>query len=227
MNMPKPPKNSFLQVGLLALGVCFAVQNCLAQSNTIVTSVGTIGTQTSSTPRTFGYDFTIGSQPLIINALGFYDWYLQNGNNPPTVAPDVGLWNSSGTLIANTTVSLNSTSLGYFRYQLLPSQVTLSANTTYYLGAFYPSGAVDLTVFLDTGATTDPDVTLGDGAYSTASTMSFPGTTSSGYDAGFFGPNATYLAPVPEPSFYSLMSVTGGLMGIFYWCRNRKRCLLR
>jgi Domain of unknown function (DUF4082) len=219
-NISKIANNFLLQAWVFILVAGFTLQTCQGQSNTVVTSIGTIGNQTTVN-YTLGYTFTVGIQSFIINALGFYDWGLQHGSGFADTAVPVGLWDSSGNLLASTTVPLNGTVVGDFRYELISSPLTLAADTTYYLGAFYASGAMDMTPLEDTGATTDPDIILGDGAFSTASTLTFPDFTSSGFDEGFFGPNATYLQTAPEPPVYAIVSIMGGLLGFFCWRRKR------
>jgi hypothetical protein len=79
-----------LQAWVLILVVGFAQQTCRGQSNTVVTSIGTVGV-TSTANYTLGYTFTVGIRSFIINALGFYDWGLQHGSGFANTAVPVGL----------------------------------------------------------------------------------------------------------------------------------------
>ncbi|MBK1816781.1 DUF4082 domain-containing protein [Luteolibacter yonseiensis] len=80
-----------------------------------------------------GYTFTVGSNPLTVTDLGFFD---AGGNGLGTAHP-VTIWNSGGTVVGTATVSSGTTGTleGGYRYTTVPEPITLSANTTYTIGA--------------------------------------------------------------------------------------------
>jgi hypothetical protein len=75
---------------------------------------------------TVGYVFNVGSTPLLVVQLGTGGYAGVTGTNFI-----VGLWNSSGTLLASGTNSVSGSYVGYN----LPTPVTLLANTAYYAGS--------------------------------------------------------------------------------------------
>ena len=86
---------------------------------------------------TVGSKFT-ASANVSVGKLGFEDQLL-NGLASPH---QVGLWNSSGTLLASVTVQSGTGSelIGNWRYETLPTPVTLTAGSTYIIGAQVTSG---------------------------------------------------------------------------------------
>ena len=71
-----------------------------APASTLINSVGT-GTLRNDYNGTVGYEFTVGSTPLYVSELGYFD----NNNDGLNTAHNVGLWNSFGELVATATVS--------------------------------------------------------------------------------------------------------------------------
>jgi len=86
---------------------------------------------------TVGSKFTVGAN-VFVDKLGFEDQLL-NGLASPH---QVGLWNSSGTLLASVTVQSGTGSLliGNWRYETLPTPVKLTAGSTYIVGAQVTNG---------------------------------------------------------------------------------------
>jgi hypothetical protein len=80
-----------------------------------------------------GYTFTVGNSPIAVTDLGFFDV----GGNGLGGAHPVTIWNSGGTVVGTATVSSGTTSVleGGYRYTTVPEPITLSANTTYTIGA--------------------------------------------------------------------------------------------
>lgn len=81
---------------------------------------------------TIGQEFTVGASDLLVTALGYED----TGADGLAGAHDVGIWNSSGTLIASVIVpaGTGTTKIEAWRYQSLVSAVTLTAGETYRIG---------------------------------------------------------------------------------------------
>ena len=97
---------------------------------------GPQGTRNNFT-GTVGSKFTVGANALV-DKLGFED-QLVNGL---ASSHQVGLWNSSGILLASVTVQSGTGSvlIGNWRYETLPTPVTLTAGATYIVGAQVTNG---------------------------------------------------------------------------------------
>jgi hypothetical protein len=92
----------------------------------------------NSTAQTIGFTFTANSN-LIVSALGFWE---QNTGANLMQTHDVGLWSSSGTLLASGTVAVNSPVTGNWRYVTI-SPITLTAGQTYTVGSAITSPFTD------------------------------------------------------------------------------------
>lgn len=201
------------------LGGVLGLRTCPA--NEVITSVsGT--TFYGMTNLTFGYEFTVGSQPISVNSLGVWDPSSGVGLN---YSHDVGLWDSSGTwLLASVTIpSGNSATLSSsgFWYEPISGSVILSANATYVLGATYPLYAPDMDPGIIWGtAMTSSEVTFGTARFAPAMlTLTFPATTASYMDDGYFGPNMDYTV-VPEPTTCAILGL--GMLALAWFRRNRR-----
>jgi len=164
----------------------------------------------SNPPYSLGYEFTTNSAVEVV-ALGIYD--------PAGSLSDshlISLWDSAGNLLASTTVAApNGTeSVAGFDYNSI-SEVTLAANSTFYIGADYLTGN-DFLLFPGQ-----------DGTFSTISSINYvqatygdPGGFDNNPDGtnGFFGPN---LGVVPEPAAWTLM--LAGFAGMGAALRSRRR----
>jgi len=202
---------------LLMCGACFVASAVTLQSQTLFGNPS--GNYfTGFTNSTAGASFTVGSQAISVSALGAFDAF-QDGNNR---AHDVGLW-QAGVLIASVTVPAGTggTLFGDYRYITLGSSLTLSANTTYTIGAFFdivPAG----NDMAGAGGTS-----VLDPAFSSATPMLFDGyevnpslaePTLPYYDL-VWAANLQYTV-VPEPSSFALLA--GGL-GALLFARSRRK----
>jgi len=146
-----------------------------------------------------------------VTALGAFDSVV-----PGSGSIEVGLWDSSGTLLASQAVSAADTAVGQSFYQAI-SSVLLAAGQTYFIAAFSSSGALQtIAVTPDSGpegyATMSPAIQLGLAAYSSGSSFVFPGTTDGNPGDAIIGPNFEFQ-PVPESSVgYLLVAGTLGLI---------------
>jgi hypothetical protein len=212
------------------LSICGAALVCglgfQAKANTLITNAGPGIVNSSGSDTTWGYDFTVGLNPLMITSLGLWD----GPNTSPGSTGDgfdstheIGLWDISGNLLATTTMQMGTVDplIGEFRYSSVlittnPGPVILSANTTYVLGAHFISDSVSFDTFRRNlsgdQATFDPAVSAGDGRFSGGTGFNFP----SG-DAGpgsFVGPNAMFTS-VPDGGASTLLLMVIAMVVVF------------
>ncbi len=183
-----------------AMVVCGLVT--MASAAPLVTSPGTTTFRNDMT-GTVGFDFQL-SAPIEVGALGFIDAGLDGLASEHTV----GLWGPSG-LIAEVVVPAGTVAPleGEYRYQALPSPITLDADTVYTLGAHVFNGG---DTWRDSGNSADFDSVVA------STTARWTTEGSAGYTKPtYFGNGSGYLAPnlqiVPEPAALGLIGL-GGLM---------------
>ena len=180
-------------------------------SASVLLEIGSNGTSTIDPDgNTFGWSFSVGSQNITIAAVGIWD---KDGDGLISDHP-VGLWDSVGTLMGSATIKngVASVLVSGFRYENLPSPVTLISGSTYYLGALYPTSGNEPVQYSGT-YTYNSVITYDTSRYSLADTLSFPSQNFS--LSGIVGPNAMTTA-VPEP--IGISSVVGlGLIGLAFW----------
>ena len=200
-----------LTIAAAAFAFCFTAAPSHAAP--IFTITNTTGFSLGNPPFTLGFEF-VANSAMNVTALGLFDDNL----NGLAESHQIGLFNSSGTLLASTTIPAGTAAplTNQFRYVPIPS-VTLAAGATYRIGAVYTSGA-DPLIFpgTATGFATDPSMTFIGSRFAGGATLTNP--TLSGGDgtanAAYFGPNAL-LAAAPEPTtmaVFGLMAV--GAFGI-------------
>ena len=121
--------------GLAAL--CIASQDyCSAKpANTVISSLDNSGSAivNDNVSCTFGYSLTLGGSDASVTQLGVWD----QGNDGLAEAHSVGLWTSTGTLLASAIVPSGTSASLYngFRYMNI-APLNLSAGTTYVLGVY-------------------------------------------------------------------------------------------
>jgi hypothetical protein len=106
-----------------------------ARANAIITNKGPGTDSTIGDFTTLGYDFAVGSAPLLVTSLGLWDQNQDGFTNGHTL----GLWDNAGNLLATAAILPGTVDplSGEFRYATLATSVTLMAGTTYVLGATY------------------------------------------------------------------------------------------
>ena len=201
-------------VFLAAIALAFSFNSLSA--STLLTAFVDGGTLKSGT---YGYAFYVGANSLSVEQLGVYDSY----GNGLVSQNKVGIWSSSGDLIvaaeigAGNSAPRTGTSSGggffsnSFRWVTLASSTSLSANTTYYLGASANGGMFmeDISSASGTSQFLAPDVTYL-GSFMNNLTFAF----SSGLAVeNIVGPNMIYTV-IPEPSSFSLLALGGVLVAI-------------
>lgn len=167
-----------------------------------------------------GYEFTADA-PLTVVALG--NWLPSGASFPQP--QQVGLWTSSGTLLASTYVTNSDTVIGNWIFNSI-TPVALTAGQTYVVGG---QGGADYTG--NSGATTfDPNITyvqdLATPNGGANSPLVMPTSTNglSASNAGWFGGNVFFgtASSTPEPGTYALLGSLG-LTGATFLRRRRAR----
>jgi hypothetical protein len=145
-----------------------------------------------------------------VTALGAFGYLVPSHGNL-----EIGLWDSSGTLLASQAVGAGSAAVGQSLYEsIVPVQ--LAAGQTYFLGAYSSAGSLTAVVVTPGSppngyATMSPEIQLGLVAYSSGSGFAFPATTDGLPGYAIIAPNLEFQ-PVPEPT--ALMLLSGGLAGL-------------
>ena len=192
--------------------------------------VGPVAAQTAgitfgATPSAFnsgnfatrGWEFGV-SQSIQVTALGLYD----EGGNGFSNSHQIGLWNSSSTLLASMVMPTGTTAIlgaDSFRYQNLLSSVVLGAGT-YRIGALFDVNDLDFIAF-----NAAPNGAAGFVTYigPRLSSAGFLDPTSvSIISGGAFGPNFlfTTTSVVPEPSSLALIGLGLGVLAFARRSRN-------
>jgi hypothetical protein len=195
---------------VVILGVFLALRTCPANEVVSSWTGGSTGLFLGMTNQTFGYEFTVGNQPLNVSSLGIWIAPASGGLN---YAHDVGLWRltspTTGTLLDSVTIgpgpALSLSPAGFWYEPISP--LTLSPNTTYVLGAKYPFFALDIDWGTrSTTPTAGAGVTLGDARLGFGMTFEFPQAVNSFVNGGYYGPNMEYTI-VPEPTACVMLGI--------------------
>jgi hypothetical protein len=170
--------------------------------STPTNSAGTL----SNPPFTLGWEFQANA-PVVVSELGVFD----SDQDGLTDSYAVGLWNSSGTLLASTTVAAGTVDplIAQFRYNSV-TPVALTSGADYFIGALYTTGD-DGVLFPGSAETTDPRITYLQSEFTAGGTLSMP--TSTGGAGGYFGPNFTIGGGVPEPATWAFLIAGFGMVG--------------
>jgi hypothetical protein len=193
--------------------------NCSAVPDTIIGSLGSPGGATTNVnvSATFGYSFTLGGSDATLTSLGIW----APDDSGLTESHTVGLWSSTGTLLASTTIPVgtSATFANNFWYETV-TPVSLSAGITYVLGVYDDSANTDAITFGQTSTLGDDIASIGSPLYDNGSSLTFP-TSAVGLNAdGFFGPNAALtVGSVPEPGTLALV----GAGSLVSWLLVRRR----
>ncbi len=204
----------------LTLLLGFAVQ---AKAGLILDFTGGI-TTTETGDNTYGWSFSVSS-PITVSALGFWD----EASHTLAYSHQVGLWNSSQTLLASTTITSSSTPVssvsgeGQWLFNTLSTPVTLQAGT-YVIGANYNDDSTDLIRAKTDSPITASGVTYIKSLYVLNTGFSIPTENVDYSYNSYFGPNleATSAASVPEPGTLVLASM--GFLGLAgcHWLRKKR-----
>jgi hypothetical protein len=196
----------------------FALVPGVASADSPAVTLTTPGEFYDSADYTIGFEFTVSS-PQSIEALGVYD---DGGAALPTNA-SVGLWNSSGDLLASATVPASGGVLiGDFRYSNI-SAFSLTPGTDYIVGAYLGGSGVATSLGTGQGGTGSysPLITVVEDQFITSSTLSFPSSTDGHAGGVWLGANFELASAVPEPSTWALMLL--GFAGLSFAAYRRSK----
>lgn len=171
-------------------------------------------------PYTLGFSFTVATADSI-TALGVFA-ANDGGSNG---AADVGLWDSTGTLLAFASVPAGGVATldGTFRYASI-TPYALTPGVTYVVGAYDPT---DYATSFGNGqggsAIVDPNVTILQDQYSPSNyAFSFPEASGGDVGGAWLGANFELGASsVPEPASWAMMLAGFGGLGLLLRARRR------
>jgi hypothetical protein len=195
----------------VAAAAAFTLAATVANATPAVTLTSP-GLYYNGAPYTLGFSFTVASAQTI-TALGIFD---DNGDGLNGAA-NVGLWDSSGNLLASAVVPAGTAGAldGLFRYASI-SPFGLTPGATYYVGGYEPDdNASSLNTFQGGSGFYNPAVTVIEDQYSDFDyAFSFPDTSEGAAGGAWLGANFELgSAAVPEPAPWAVMLLGVGVVG--------------
>lgn len=182
------------------------------------------GTQGTNGAWSIGWMFSTNTD-IQVNALGYYNASLAGGDssfaNGTCNCGEVGIFDSTGNLLASTTVTAGGSLEGLFNYGDI-APITLASGQTYVIAA--ETGSSDYAYYTG-GFTVNPNINFIQDEYLSSSTLAFP-TDSSAITAadggGWFGPNFESTTATPEPSYIAAVTIGMLVMGMVAWKKRNR-----
>lgn len=147
-----------------------------------------------STGDVVGFRFSV-EVPIEVDRLGVWNVDTAAGAIGLSSPHQVGIWDSSQTLVASATVDpASGTPIGDWTYASI-TPVTLNPGEVYTAGALYTTTDNDSFVSSATSLSTDPNVRWLVSVFPSAGSLGFTYPTGSSMSSGRFGPNFTFVDP--------------------------------
>jgi hypothetical protein len=175
----------------------------------------------SSASELVGWEFTVNS-PISVTDLGLYSGGLPFGGPAPD-SGTVGLWTSSGTLLASANVQTSDALTLGFKYHEVPNTL-LNVGQNYIIAALLPVSGGGSRWFASgtVGAIFSPEISYVDRRFIIASDLSSPPTSDNWPDGGaigFFAASFEYTT-IPEPSTFTLLGLGAASLMVY----RRRQC---
>jgi hypothetical protein len=164
-----------------------------------------------------GWKFNV-LQPIAVNKLGYFNWGPNGGGI--TTPHQVGIFDSTGTLLVSTTVNPGDPTSGLWVWKSLQTPFMLQAGNSYVIAGL--TGPTDLYTYSVQSILVDPSISFVENRYrrTPTGTLINPTFTTNAYSGyHWFGPNFDGNV-VPEPALLQLPFLLG--MGGFAYWRRRK-----
>ena len=200
---------SLVRNGIAAAVIATFAGMGAAQADQMSYTFSSINIDGTNGQWSLGYEFSPNSN-ISVDQLAIFD----DGQNRGSVHA-VGIFNSSGTLLASVNITQGTNVNGFFDWAKIGA-LTLQGGQDYYIAE--ETGTSNYTYNVN-GFTPNSDITYIADAFTLSSTLVFPNGGCCTTTDGYFGPNFAFNS-VPEPGTLAIMGA--GLAGFGGWRLRRK-----